>query len=118
MAESNHFRGTPRARAECRVSVAFVERSTPPLVAYTSDVGAGGLCLSYGEALRAGERVEVSLTTPSRWEPLVLRAEVAWQRAAEPGGSGGGETGFAFVGTTEADAAALKDLISTLAFDA
>jgi hypothetical protein len=97
------------------VSVVFLERSTSPLVAYTSDVGAGGLCLSYGEALRLGERVEVSLTTPSRWEPLVLRAEVAWQRAAEPGDPG--EAGFAFVGTTEADAAALKDLISTLAFD-
>ena len=115
MAASNHFRGTPRARAECRVSVAFLERSIPPLIAYTSDVGAGGLCLSYGEALRPGESVEVALTTPSRWEPLVLHAEVAWQRAAESGDPG--ETGFAFVGATEADAAALKDLISTLAFD-
>jgi len=116
MAEQSHFRGTPRSRAECRVSVAFVEREKAPLVAYTSDVGIGGLCLSYGEAMRLGERVEVSLTTPSRWEPLVLRAEVAWQRGAGDGDPG--ETGFAFVGTTDEDAAALKDLIATLAFDA
>jgi Tfp pilus assembly protein PilZ len=98
------------------VSVAFRERETAPLVAYTSDVGVGGLCLSYGETMRLGERVEVSLTTPSRWEPLVLRAEVAWQRPAGAGESG--ETGFAFVDTTEEDAAALKDLVATLAFDA
>jgi hypothetical protein len=116
MSEKSHFRGTPRPHAECRVSVVFRERETAPLVAYTSDVGVGGLCLSYGEAMRLGERVEVSLTTPSRWEPLVLRAEVVWQRPAAAGESG--ETGFAFVDATEEDAAALQDLVATLAFDA
>jgi len=115
MGEQGHFRGTPRSRAECRISVAFLEREAPPFVAYTSDVGLGGLCLSHGETMRQGERVEVSLTTPSRWEPLVLRAEVAWQK--EAGAETPGETGFAFVDTTEADAAALRDLVATLAFD-
>jgi hypothetical protein len=116
MAEQRHFRGTPRARAECRVSVAFLERERAALVAYTNDVGIGGLRLSYGDEMRLGERVEVSLTTPSRWEPLVLCAEVAWQRAA--GADDLGETGFSFIYTSETDAAALQDLVATLAFDA
>jgi hypothetical protein len=116
MIERGHFRESPRSRAECRVSVAFLEREKPPLVAYTSDVGAGGLCLAYDEPLDLGERVEVSLTTPSRWAPLVLRAEVAWQRGVGAGEAG--ETGFAFVEPSEADAAALRDLVATLAFDA
>jgi|OpeIllAssembly_1097287.scaffolds.fasta_scaffold552147_2 hypothetical protein len=116
MSEHNHFRGSPRSRAECRVSVVFLEREVGPLVAYTSDVGVGGLCLTHGERMRVGERVEVSLTTPSRWEPVVLRAEVCWQRETAAGDEG--ETGFAFVDTTEEAAAALKDLVATLVYDA
>ena len=115
MPEHNHFRGAPRSRAECRVSVVFLQRETAPLVAYTSDVGVGGLCLTHGEAMRVGERVEVSLTTPSRWAPVVLRAEVVWQRETAAGDEG--ETGFAFVDTTEEAAAALKDLVATLVYD-
>jgi hypothetical protein len=97
------------------VSVAFLERDAAPFVAYTSDVGIGGLCLSHGESMRPGEKVEVSLTTPSRWEPVVLRAEVAWQRLAAAGDVG--ETGFAFVDTAEEAAAALEALLATLAYD-
>jgi hypothetical protein len=116
MTEHGHFRGAQRAHAECRVSVAFLEREAAPLVAYTSDVGVGGLCLTHGEAMRIGERVEVSLTSPSRWEPVVLRAEVCWQREAAAGDEG--ETGFTFVDVEEGTASALKDLVATLVYDA
>jgi hypothetical protein len=115
MTEHDHFRGSPRPRAECQVSVVFLERDAAPLVAYTSDVGIGGLCLTHGEAMRVGERVEVALTTPSRWAPVVLRAEVCWQRAAAAGDHG--ETGFAFVDVSEAQAAALQDLVAQLAYE-
>jgi Tfp pilus assembly protein PilZ len=112
--EQGHFRGSPRARAECRVEVRRVEREGAPFVAYTSDIGVGGLCLELDEVLRVGERVELALTTPSRWAPLVLGAEVCWRK---DGAKGAVETGFRFVDATEASTAALSDLAATLAFD-
>jgi len=112
--DQGHFRGSPRARAECRVEVRRIERGAAPFVAYTSDIGVGGLCLALDEELVVGERVELALTAPSRWAPLVLAAEVCWRRGAPEGPA---ETGFRFVDATAASTAALSDLAATLAFD-
>jgi hypothetical protein len=111
--EDGHFRGAPRTRAECRVEVKRLGGDGSPFVAYTSDIGLGGLCLSHCGALGVGDRVEVALSCPSCWEPVVLCAEVTWRKPV----AGGDETGFRFVDTTESMLSALSALVSALGFE-
>ena len=113
-AGEGHFRGAPRSRAECRVEVRrLAQECGAPFVTYTSDIGLGGVCLSHCAALAPGERVEVVLSTPSRWEPVVLTAEVAWHKPSD----GGDETGLRFVDASSEASAALADLVSALDFE-
>jgi len=111
--EEGHFRGAPRTRAECRVEVKRLGRDGSPFVAYTSDLGLGGLCLNHCGALETGDRVEVALSCPSCWEPVILCAEVAWRKSIE----GGDETGFRFIDVTESMLSALSALVAALAFE-
>jgi hypothetical protein len=113
--EEGHFRGTPRSRTECRVEVKRLDGDGAAFVTYTSDIGVGGLCLAHCEALRVGERVEVALYAPSRWEPVVLRAEVCWRR--DLARDGASETGFRFVDATGDASAAVTELVSALDYE-
>jgi hypothetical protein len=92
-----------------------LEGGAPTFVAFTSDVSLGGLCLADCGPLRQGERVEVALTSPSRWKPIVLRAEVCWLRGSGPDGAS--EAGFRFVDVAEVAGAALAELVAALAFE-
>ncbi len=113
--DEGHFRGTPRSRAECRVEVRRLGADGDPFVTYTSDLGLGGLCLTHCEGLQVGERVEIALSTPSRWEPVVVSAEVCWRRG--PAGERNAETGFRFVDASEATSAALAAFVSALTYE-
>lgn len=110
-----HFRGAPRSRFGCRVEVRRLEGGAPPFVAFASDVSLGGMCIADSAPLREGERVEVAITAPSRWEPIPMRAEVAWIRGGRADGAA--EVGLRFVELSEEEGAALAGLVAALGFD-
>jgi hypothetical protein len=77
------------------------------------NLGLGGARVLVDERLAPGDAVTVSFTAPALWDPLVLRARVAW---VAPGGPPCG-AGLAFELKAAEAAFALYELISTLAFD-
>ncbi|MGO9833485.1 MAG: PilZ domain-containing protein [Polyangiaceae bacterium] len=77
------------------------------------DVGLGGARIVVGEAVAPGDAVTLSFTAPSLWDPLVIRARVAWVA----GGALPYRAGVAFDHRSPDAAFALYELIVTLAYD-
>lgn len=42
------------------------------------DVGIGGACIAVDEPLEPGDALNLSVTGPTLWDPLLLRGRVAW----------------------------------------
>jgi len=78
------------------------------------NVSLGGACVVVDQQrLAAGETVTLSFTAPSLWDPLVLRARVAWLSAeGEPK-----RAGLAFDHKASDAVFALYELIATLAYE-
>ena len=86
------------------------------IISYTQDISSGGMFIVTPAELPDGENVEVVISTPSTWEPLTLRATVAWRRAAtdiEPAG-----IGLRFVDLSSDEQIALADFVASLDFEA
>jgi hypothetical protein len=49
------------------------------------DLGLGGARLATSEKLSSGDKVSLSFTAPTLWDPLVLRAKVAWAKSTMAG---------------------------------
>jgi len=77
------------------------------------DVGLGGARLVLDEAVTPGDAVTLSFTTPALWDPLVLRARVAWVSDGPPPR----RAGIAFDHRSPEAAFALYELIVTLAYE-
>ena len=77
------------------------------------DVGLGGVRIVVDEAVAPGDAVTLSFTAPALWDPLVLRARVAWVAPGELPAS----VGLAFEHKSADAVFALYELIVTLAYD-
>jgi hypothetical protein len=81
--------------------------------AQVEDLGLGGARVIIDDPLAPGDSVTLSFTAPSLWDPLVLRARVAWMsHAGSPR-----RVGFAFEHRSPDAAFALYELIATLGFE-
>lgn len=74
------------------------------------DLGMGGAQIRCERPPVAGERLRLTLTTPSAWDPLVLPAEVRWVDDRER------TFGLAFDGLGRTEATALYELLSVSRF--
>ena len=52
--------------------------------AVVTDLSLAGAGLETDEPLLPGERISVTLTTPTMWDPLVIEAVVAWAHPPRP----------------------------------
>jgi Tfp pilus assembly protein PilZ len=104
MAAKGHFRSSPRPQASHPVTLHL--NNGMEIAAFTRDVSKGGLFVVTDRQFAMGEALDVSLSSPSTWEPLRLHAEVCRvvTDEAEPG------VGLRFVRMTDRQLVALIDL--------
>jgi len=101
-----HFRAWPRRRSDAPVvlRVARVDRR-----ARLTDIGLGGAGVIVESPLPVGTELEVVLHAPTRWDPLILPAKVAWAR--------GRRAGLTFKPEHDRDAFDLFEMLGTAVFD-
>jgi hypothetical protein len=89
--------------------------------ASVEDIGLGGARVALDERVAPGEWLTLSFTAPTLWDPLVLRARVAWVAAASDiSGSTPGppwRAGLAFEHKMADAVFALYELIVTLGYE-
>lgn len=119
-----HFR--TRDRRGVRLSVELTsQRSGLARPAVVTDVSLAGAGLETDEPLHPGERLSVTLATPTMWDPLVLEAVVAWAQPPRPSAEvdhlGRTRTvaraGIAFDYATPASILAMFEMLSTLGYE-
>jgi hypothetical protein len=111
------FRVHARRKVSLRALVTHVERGWQQH-APVEDIGLGGARIVVDAPYRRGDAVTLSFTAPSLWDPLVLRARVAWVASVEPPRAGKAVTaGVVFDHRGAAAAFALYELIATLAYE-
>jgi hypothetical protein len=81
--------------------------------AQVENVGLGGACVVSDEVLAVGDQVTLSFTAPTLWDPLVLRARVAWIAPGAPPV----RVGLAFEHKSADATFALYELIVTLGYE-
>ena len=105
------FRAHARRAVRLRTLVTHVgagwQRHVP-----VENIGLGGACITVEEKLAEGEVVTLSFTAPTLWDPLVLRARVAWVGAGQPQ-----RAGVAFDHRSPEAVFALYELITALGYD-
>ena len=101
-----HFRAWPRRRSDVPIvlRVAQVERR-----ARLTDIGLGGAGIVLESPLTVGTELDIVLHAPTRWDPLVLPAKVAWAK--------GRRAGLAFQPSVDRDAYDLFEMLGTAVFD-
>ncbi len=108
-----HFRSSPRPQIASKVTIR--KHGLDDLVAYTRDVGMGGVFIETSQAFEMGDRLEVLLSAPSMWEPLVLRASVC--RIETPREDSPGGVGLQFQDLSESQSVALGELTASLDYE-
>jgi hypothetical protein len=93
MASRDHFRAFARRPVHLSAAVGFVDGSWQE-TARIKDLGLGGARLELGEALASGTPIRVQLVAPHLWDPLEVRARVAWAREAQ--GPSAAQVGLCF----------------------
>jgi hypothetical protein len=78
------------------------------------DLGLGGACLELLDAPPPGEAVELAIEAPHLWDPLTLRGEIAWTRAATS--TDAARAGIRFAHGSSASLRALTELLEAGAF--
>ncbi|HEX3771102.1 MAG TPA: PilZ domain-containing protein [Polyangiaceae bacterium] len=79
------------------------------------NIGLGGARVVLDNPLATGDPVSLSFTAPTLWDPLVLRARVAWVGAAA--GPGPRAAGIAFEHKSTDAVFALYELIVTMGYE-
>jgi Tfp pilus assembly protein PilZ len=79
-------------------------------------LGEGGLFAVTQTALPEGSSIDVIVEAPSLWQPVVLRAVVAWVSAGHEGEHAG--LGLRFASMDERQRQALGELLCALDFEA
>jgi hypothetical protein len=79
------------------------------------DLGLGGAGITIEAGIKVGDVVTLSFTAPTLWDPLLIRARVAWARPfTEPGAM---SAGVAFEQKGPTAALALFDLVGASTFE-
>jgi hypothetical protein len=81
------------------------------------NIGLGGARVVVENALAAGDPVSLSFTAPTLWDPLVLRARVAWVSPPASAGGGPRAAGVAFEHKSTDAVFALYELIVTMGYE-
>ncbi len=102
----DHFRAHARLAVRTGASLRLSGTTSPVRLV---DLGLGGAGIAIESELRVGGLIDLLLNAPNRWEPLTLRARVAWCRD--------GRAGLAFEHRSERDAWALWELLDAARFD-
>ena len=110
MVPKTHFRSAPRPQTSHEVTLRFSDGTE--VSAFTKDVSRGGMFVPVRHPSAQGERLEVSLSSPSTWEPLRLSAEVCRVDKEPEAG-----LGLRFVQLTDRQLAALIALTNSLDFE-
>lgn len=109
-----------------RLSVQLLgHRSGVERQAVVTDLSLAGAGLETDEALLPGERLSVTVSTPTMWDPLVLEAVVAWAHPPQPSteidARGRSRTvaraGIVFDYPAPAEILAVFELLSTLGYE-
>jgi Tfp pilus assembly protein PilZ len=109
---SGPFRAHARRNVRLRALVTHVQAGWQRYVP-VENVGLGGARLQMDERLLVGDQVTLSFTAPTLWDPLVLRARVAW---VAPGDLPN-RVGLAFEHKSPEAVFALYELIVTLGYE-
>lgn len=111
-----HFRAFPRPLLNCKVVLYRSEWSSDhPIVAYTRDLGNGGLFVATGERLDVGQHLQLVVSAPATWEPLILDAEVRWvQKSLDDRQEG---AGLCFLNLSEKQLGALRNFTDSAGYD-
>lgn len=80
----------------------------------TSDLGLGGVFVETDRPPDVGTRIRLRVSSPTAWDPLVLRAQVRWVDAPRAGRRGGFGAKFDLLG--RAQATALYELLQAIGF--
>jgi hypothetical protein len=106
------FRAHARRSVRLRALVTHVQAGWQRY-ASVENVGLGGARLLVEERLATGDAVTLSFTAPTLWDPLVLRAHVAWHGQ----GDLPNRVGLAFEHRSPEAVFALYELIVTLGYE-
>jgi PilZ domain len=109
---SGPFRGHGRRSVRLRALVTHVQAGWQRY-ASMENVGLGGARLLVEEPLAMSDAVTLSFTAPTLWDPLVLRARVAWVGR----GDLSSHVGLAFEHRSPQAVFALYELIVTLGYE-
>jgi hypothetical protein len=111
MGEDPHFRRTSREPVE--LTVRYRRDADDARLQQSGrlvDLGMGGAQVRCERPPTVGERIRLSLSAPSAWDPLDLPAEVRWVDDTE------GTFGLAFDPLARSQASALYELLSVSRF--
>jgi PilZ domain len=109
-----------------RLSVELLgQRSGAARPAVVTDLSLAGAGLETDDPLLPGERVAITLSTPTMWDPLVIEAVVAWAHPPRPSmevdAIGRSRTvaraGVVFDYPTPATVLALFEMLATLGYE-
>jgi hypothetical protein len=78
-----HFRAHERREVRLTVEVA-TQRSGVRRPALVIDLSLAGAGIETDEPFFPGDRISITLATPTMWDPLVLEATVAWAHPPRP----------------------------------
>jgi hypothetical protein len=115
MTEPEHFRKASRRALALRVrfrradGLGALEEATS-----TSDFSVGGAFLQADRVLPRETRLELTLTSPTAWDPLVIAAEVRW--TSDGDGTQPRGMGVEFRDLTREQSAALYELVHASVF--
>lgn len=107
----SHFRSQARKRVRYAAQVTTARGTTRETMLV--DLSLAGAGIESTEILAVGEHVTLSFASPSRWDPVVVPAVVAWSR---PGTFA--RIGLSFEYTSSATVYALFETMATLEYGA
>jgi hypothetical protein len=117
---ASHFRAHARRAVRLEVTVESA-RAARPWTAAVVDVSLAGIGLELDQPLVPGERVRVSIATPTLWDPLVVPATVAWSTSggalATAHAAGRARAGIRFEHESPESAFATWEMLTALVFD-
>jgi hypothetical protein len=119
-----HFRAHERREVRLTVEVAG-QRSGVRRPALVVDLSLAGAGIETDEPFFPGDRISVTLATPTMWDPLVLEAVVAWAhppRPAQPVDALGrprtlSRAGIVFDYPAPASVLAMFEMLATLGYE-
>ena len=109
------FRAHARRAVRLRALLTHVQEGWQRQV-QVENVSLGGACIVAEQRMTPGETVTLSFTAPSLWDPLVLRARIAWV-SSDADDANVKRAGLSFDHKSADAVFALYELIATLAYE-